>query len=581
MRKVWALLLLFLATTLIARSGMQAQGPAPATRPKLVVLLVIDQMRTDYLEDPRVPWHGGFRRLLTEGAWFEHGEYPYMNTVTCAGHTTIGTGAYPRTHGMTLNGWWDRTRRVSVTCNDDPDSPVLPYREARPPAPAPTTTKTPPEADPDAQPKPPAPAPAPAPKTGTSAKMMLAPTLADELRAQRPGARVVTMSLKARSAIGLAGHGGTSVTWIDDTAAAFSTSRAYAPALVPEMAEFLKRDPYTADVGKTWTLRDPANTYRYADATLGARPSTSRTGLFPHRVAGTTKGPDAQFFALWQTSPHSDAYLGRMAAAMVDAYRLGQREGIDFLGVSLSALDLVGHGFGPESREVEDMVRRLDDTVGALFDHLDQKVGRGNWVLGFSSDHGVAPTAITSGGGRITTEDVRERIEEALVTRYGPRKEGDKDTNYVASVTFNYVYFAQGVYDRLKADSAALTEVEKAILSVPGMTRVLRSDRLSDTSSDRDVRSAALSWAPGRSGDLILIGKPYWYFGPRGDASGTTHGTSNLYDRRVPVVLLGAGIKAGKYSQTASPADLAPTVAQIIGVKLPKAEGRVLKEALR
>ena len=598
MRRTWAVFPLFVATALVARSAIEAQETGPATRPKLVVLLVIDQMRTDYLENPRVPWRAGFRRLLSEGAWFEHGEYPYMNTVTCAGHTTIGTGTYPRTHGMTLNGWWDRTRRASVTCNDDPDSPVLPYREARPPAPG---AKTAPEAstatndsgdapNPPAQPSPtapstpgakPAPPPPPAPKTGTSAKMMLAPTLADELRAQLPGARVVTMSLKARSAIGLAGHAGTSVTWIDDTAAAFSTSRAFAPALVPEMAEFLKRDPYTADVGKTWTLRDPANTYRYADATLGARPSTSRTGLFPHRVAGTTKGPDAQFFTLWQTSPHSDAYLVRMAKAMVDAYGLGQRQGTDFLGVSLSALDLVGHGFGPESREVEDMVRRLDDTVGALFDHLDEKVGRGNWVLGFSSDHGVAPTAITSGGGRITTEDVRERIEETLINRWGPRKDVEKEGNYVASVTFNYVYLGVGVFDRLKTDAAAYAEVEKAALSVPGMVRVLRSDRLSETSSDRDVKSAALSWAPGRSGDLILVGKPNWYFGPRGDGAGTTHGTANLYDRRVPVILLGPAIKPGKYSQAASPADLAPTLAQIIGVKMPKAEGRVLKEAIK
>src|SRR5688572_8565434 len=431
MRRVWALFLLLFATILVNRSGTQAQGPGAATRPTLVVLLVIDQMRTDYLEDPRVPWRGGFHRLLSEGAWFEHGAYPYMNTVTCAGHTTIGTGAYPHTHGMTLNGWWDRSRRASVTCNDDVESPLLVYgREVKPGA----EPKPAPEPKPGTEPK-----PAPEPKTGTSAKNMLVPTLADELRAQQPGARVVTMSLKARSAIGLAGHGGTAVTWIDDTAAAFVTSRAYAPALVPEMAEFFKRDPYVADVGKTWALRDPANTYRYADASLGSRPTGGRTGLFPHRVAGL-KGPDAQFFTNWQTSPHSDAYLGRMAAAMVDAFRLGQSDRIDVLGVSLSALDLVGHGFGPESREVEDMLRRLDDTVGALLDHLDRKVGRGNWVLGFSSDHGVAPIALTSGGGRITTEDVRDRIEETLITRWGPRKEGDKEGNYVASVTFNYVY---------------------------------------------------------------------------------------------------------------------------------------------
>lgn len=536
-----------LAIALIAMAGglhLGAQDRSGQTSPTLAVILVIDQMRADYLQNPRVPWRAGFRRLLNEGAVFEHGEYPYMNTVTCPGHTTIGTGTYPRTHGMTLNGWYDRAKRISVTCNDDPESPVLSYGAET--------------------------------KAGTSARSMLAPTLADELRAQQRDARVVTVSLKARSAIGLAGHGGTSVTWVDDAAGAFATSKFYAPALLPEMTEFLKKDPIAADDGKSWTLRDPENTYRYPDASVGGRPSTGRTGLFPHRVQGT-KGADAQFFSLWQASPYSDAYLVRMASAMIDAYKLGQRNQLDFLGVSLSALDLVGHGMGPESREVEDLVRRLDDTTGALFDALDRKVGKGNWVLGFSSDHGVAPIPVTSGGGRIITDDVRERIEEVLRTRYGMLKEG----TYVASVTFNYVYLAPGVFDRLKNDPATYAAMEKAVLGVPGMTRILRSDRLSDSSNDREVRSAALSWVKDRSGDLVLIGRPNWYFSPRGDGSGTTHGTHHLYDRHVPVMLLGAGIRPGRYSQSASPADIAPTLAQLINVKMPKAEGRVLKEALR
>jgi predicted AlkP superfamily pyrophosphatase or phosphodiesterase len=244
--------------------------------------------------------------------------------------------------------------------------------------------------------------------------------------------------------------------------------------------------------------------------------------------------------------------------------------------VSLSALDLVGHAYGPESREVEDMLRRLDDTIGSLMEQLDAKVGRGKWVLGFSSDHGVAPVPETAGGGRIVTDDIRDRIEETLTTRWGPRADG-----YVAAVPFNYVYLAPGVFDRLKGDAAAYTDLEKAIVAVPGMVRVLRVDRLSDTSADREVRAAALSYVPDRSGDLVLIGKPYWFFAARGDSAGTTHGTSHPYDRQVPLILLGAGIKPGHYAQSASPADIAPTLAQEIGVKLPKAEGRVLKEALK
>ena len=157
-----------------------------------------------------------------------------------------------------------------------------------------------------------------------------------------------------------------------------------------------------------------------------------------------------------------------MAGAMIDSFRLGQREATDFLGVSFSALDLVGHSYGPESREVEDLLRRLDDTLGTLIGTLDQKVGPGKWVLGFSSDHGVGPIPVTVGGGRIITEDIRDRIEETLITQYGPRVE--KEGPYVAWVTFNYVYLAPGVFDRLRGDPAAYREVEHAMLGLPGVS---------------------------------------------------------------------------------------------------------------
>jgi predicted AlkP superfamily pyrophosphatase or phosphodiesterase len=543
MRRALATFLLLAAV--IVQPSIDAQRAPQVRPPKLAVILVVDQMRADYLEISRTLWRGGLRRLLTDGAVFEHGEYPYMNTVTCAGHATIGTGTFPHTNGMTMNAWYDRARRASVSCTDDADSPLVSYgREGR---------------------------------LGTSGKLLLAPTLADELRAQHPDARVVTLALKARSAIGLAGHGGTAVSWIDDGAGSFVTAKAFAAAPVPAVADFLKRDPIDADGTKTWTLRDAPSTYRYPDSSVGARPPAGRTNFFPHKV-GTLKGPDAQFFTLWQTSPYSDAYLGRMAVAMVDAFSLGQHEGTDFLGVSFSALDLVGHAYGPESREIEDMLRRLDDTLGTLMAAFDTKVGKDNWVMAFSADHGVAPVPAAAGGGRIVTDDVRDRIEETLTNRWGARSDG---TGYVASVTFNYVYLSPGVFERLKQDAAAYAALEKAIVDVPGMTRVLRVDRLSATSSDREVKAAALSYVPERSGDLVLVGKPFWFFAGRGDTSGTTHGTSHPYDRQVPVVMLGAGVKAGRYPQPASPADLAPTLAKIIGVNMTKAEGRVLKESLK
>jgi predicted AlkP superfamily pyrophosphatase or phosphodiesterase len=302
-------------------------------------------------------------------------------------------------------------------------------------------------------------------------------------------------------------------------------------------------------------------------------------GALPASHRRRAKGTEAPFFTLWQASPYSDAYLERMAESLISSFRLGQGETTDFLGVSFSALDLVGHAFGPESREIEDHLRRLDDTLGAFIAALDQKVGRGAGCSGSAAIMASHPSRSPPAAARITTDDVRDRIEETLITRYGARTE--KEGNYVSSVTFDYVYLAPGVFDRLKGDAQTFAEMEKAVLGVPGMERLLRSDRLSDTSSDRTVRAAALSQVASRSGDIILVGKPYWYFSPRGDGSGTTHGTAHPYDRRVPLILLGHGIKPGHHTTAASPADIAPTLAQVIGVQLPKAEGRVLKEALK
>jgi predicted AlkP superfamily pyrophosphatase or phosphodiesterase len=518
--------------------------PGAQSPPKLLVIVVVDQMRADYLQTFAHHWRGGFRTLVDEGAVFERAAYPYMNTVTCAGHATISTGTQPRTHGMVLNGWWHRDARALQACMDDTEARHISYG---PPA-----------------------------ESGSSPKRLLVPTLADELRMQKTGARVASISLKPRSAIGLAGHGGNVVTWFDETAHTFVTSRAFAASRVPAMQAFIKSDPFEKEAGRTWSLRENADTYRFPDANLGVRPPAGWTGLFPHRVAGR-KGADAQFATLWQSSPLSDAYLARMAAALTRSLALGQRDTTDFLGVSFSALDLVGHRFGPESREVEDLLAHLDTTLGTLIAQLDAQVGRSNYVLAFTSDHGVAAVPTPGVSGRIPTDDVRERIEEALTKQFGARAKG----TYVEAMVFNYVYFSDETFKRLLATPAAYRAVEETMLGIPGIARVLRGDQLSDSSRDETIRAAALSYMPGRSGDLVIIPKEDWFLAGRSDTSATTHGSGQAYDREIPLILFGAHIKPGRIADPATPADIAPTLAHLAGVKMPKAEGRVLKEALR
>jgi type I phosphodiesterase/nucleotide pyrophosphatase len=518
--------------------------------PRLLVILMIDQMRADYVNVFQRHWRAGLRTLVSDGAVFERAEYPYLHTVTCAGHATVATGALPRTHGIVGNEWWDRDTRTLVDCMGD-DRPVsAPVSYGRPS------------------------------RGGSSPRRLLVPTLGDELRMQRPGAHVVSLSLKPDSAIALAGHGGDIVTWFDGEVGAFVTSRAFADAPNRVLADFIARDPFEKDLTKTWTLLLPPDAYLNPDATLGQRPPLGRDGLFPHEMSGATALPptvrETRSYVFWRQSPFSDQYLERMADAMVDGLALGRDETPDVLAIGFSALDIVGHAFGPESREVEDVLVNLDRTLGDLIAALDRRVGRDRYVLALTADHGVAPTPQPATGGRIIREDVEERVEETLQAHWGRSEAGD----YVDSIQASFLYFAPGVFARLRADRPVWQAVQSRLTTVPGIARVVSSADLSGSSSDPVVRAAALSYMPGRSGDVALIPERNWFIVPRGTTNATTHGGWQDHDKRVPLILLGGAIKAGHYSQNASPADIAPTLASLAGVSLPRAEGRVLREAL-
>jgi len=263
--------------------------------------------------------------------------------------------------------------------------------------------------------------------------------------------------------------------------------------------------------------------------------------------------------------------LTPLAESLVDSLALGQRDTTDFLGISFSALDRVGHSFGPQSREVEDLLRQLDVTVGQVIAHLDAKVGRANYMLAFSADHGVAPIGIAPKGGRIANEDVGERIEETLTAHFGALEEG----SYVETSSFTDVFLAPGVIDGLTGAPSVMVALQQALKAIPGIERVLRADQLSDRSSDPVVRSAALSYRLGRSGDLVLVPRKYWYFGGR-TGGGTTHGTLHEYDQHVPLIILGGGVRHRRDRSAATPADVAPTLATFAGVRLEKAEGKNL-----
>jgi predicted AlkP superfamily pyrophosphatase or phosphodiesterase len=520
-----------------------ATSASPAKRPKLFVLISVDQMRADYVERYGQHWTAGLRRLVDRGARFSQAAYPYMNTVTCVGHTTIGTGVLPRTHGMVLNEWWDRETGKGVTCTADATVRNIGHAGAA--------------------------------SGGDSGRRMLTPTFADELRAQSGiPPKVVSLSHKARSAIGMAGHGGTAVVWFS-TDGGWTTSTAFTRAELPWLQRFSTEQPVEADFGKTWTKLMPESQYLFADDGLREK-SPFWTPVFPHPIQVAADLPVRRLREIWLDTPFADQALGRLAESALDEFKLGSGPGTDLLAVSFSVLDHVGHDFGPASHEVQDVLADLDRTIGRLLSAIDRRVGADNTVVALTGDHGVSPipeqmTELGLDAGRINLKDLAERLNAVLVPFLG-------EGQHLAAVYYTDIYFRPGVYEKLMAMPEAMRAALDAVAATPGVERVFRSDeiRTGQLSGDPLARSVGLGYVPSRSGDLLTVPKTYWIT----SSSTATHGTLNQYDTRVPVILAGPGIRAGEYLQPASPADIAPTFAWFAGITLPRAEGRVLREAL-
>jgi predicted AlkP superfamily pyrophosphatase or phosphodiesterase len=532
----------------------KASAPAtPSARPKLVVLIVVDQMRGDYVDKFRGQWTGGLKRLVQEGAWFRNAAYPYAATETCVGHATISTGAFPATHGMIANAWWDRESQKLVTCTSDPAVKNSAYAGG-------------------------------ATRGGDSAWRMRVPAFSDELRFQSGGAaRVVTFSLKARAAITMGGHKADAVTWFDN--GSWTTSTPYGS--MPFIEDFVKAHAMKREYAQTWDLSLPSSAYFYGEKATGAVAPDGWELTFPHALRGKagSNEPDEMFYEQWATSPFADTYLTKLAENAVDQLGLGKSGGTDFLGVSYSSVDYVGHAFGPHSWEIQDILVRLDRDLGELFLHLDAKVGRGNYVVALSADHGVAPAPEDSqkaglDAGVLHVPEVQQKIEKALEPFNFPKPA-------VARIASSDVYFSAGIYDRLKTDPRALKAVLDAIRSVEGVADVYRAEEVVDRPATQSpIRTAeAASYFSGRSGDLLIVPKSYWLVSsspankPRD--YGTGHGTPYNYDQHVPVLLMGWGIGHGEYLRPITPADIAPTLASLCGITLATRDGHVLAEALR
>jgi predicted AlkP superfamily pyrophosphatase or phosphodiesterase len=532
---------------LVAAIAPNAQAPRPvapaaAIKPKLVVLISVDQMRGDYIDRFRHQWSKGLHRLVTDGAWFRQADYPYYTTVTCAGHASIGTGTVPAVHGMVANSWATQNNSRIVSCTDDESQKLISYG-------------------------------APVSGVAHSAANLMSPTLADEMRTQSwPAPRVIGISLKARSAINLSGHRPDAVIWLDERDGGWVTSTAFAKATAPFFADYLAKHPMSEQLGRTWDRAMPKERYLFEYSREFRRRTPHVTTEFPHITKGRGEEVGGAITDAWEASPYSDAYLNGLAFSAIDALKLGRGAGTDFLGISFSALDLTGHSYGPGSHEVQDVLIGLDAQLGLLLDKLDRDLGAGNYVIALSSDHGVSPIperlkADGFDAGRIDTVALGRAIDAVLAREVGPGA-------YRTRVLNSDIYFNDGVYLKLTQNPVAMEAVLATIRKADGVSQVIRKEELAATNPL--TRQSFLSHYEGRSGEIKIVGRAYWIT----STSTTTHGTGHRYDTRVPVILYGFGVKKGEYLGQAAPIDLAPTLALLTGVTLPDAMGRVLTEAL-
>ncbi len=532
-------------------SAVAAAGSAPIpeevqTRqdaPRLVVLLVVDQFRADYVQAYGHQWTQGLRRIFDRGAVFRRAAYPYAGSVTCPGHSTIGTGTLPFVHGMISNNWYDRSTRRTVLCSSDPQATAVPFGGGRG-------------------------------AERHSPISLMAPTFADELRRQaKRQPSIVSVALKPRSAIGLGGHGGpgTMVIWEEDNGT-WSTSDRFTKTPWPEVDAFVAAHPIANAYGKSWTKTLPEPSYLYTDDAAGENTPIPWGRTFPHVLESPAGRPDNLFVNAWERSPWSDEYIADLAINLIERLKLGTQPGTDMLAVSFSTLDGVGHEYGPRSHEVQDVLARLDVTIGRLLAAIEKAAGT-NYVLAMSADHGVAtvPEQLEGKGGRLASNAIRQAAEAAVTKILGAG-------THVATLVESHLSLAAGAYDRLKAKPGAVDSVKKAIAAVEGVGMVYSADELTSPAPTTDpmLRAWRLSYYPGRGGDFVI--SPRENFLAR--ASGTTHGTPYDYDVRVPVVLLGSRFRTGQFDQAASPVDIVPTLASLTGVTLTQTNGRVLSEAV-
>lgn len=532
---------------LVFSYSFSATAQQTLQRPKLVVGLVVDQMRWDYLYRyyDRYSPNGGFKRMLNQGFTCENTLIPYTPTYTGCGHSSIYTGSVPAINGIAGNYWWDREQMRSVYCTEDKTVNTVGSKSTQ---------------------------------GQMSPRNMLTTTICDELKiATNNKSKVIGISIKDRGGILPAGHNANAAYWYDNSVGNWITSDYYMTELPKWVNDF--NDQKLADkyYKQGWNLLYPASSYimstadekTYETKTLGGN-------KFPYDLSGYI-GKD---YSKVSYTPMGNSLTAEFTKAAVTAEQLGADNITDFLAVSFSTPDYIGHSYGPNSMEAEDGFLRLDMELGKLLDFLDTKVGKGQYTVFLSADHGVAhiPEYMKENkmpGGRIILNNVTKEMNRLLNEKYKISTIIVYDDNYQFGLN-------HPALDSAKIDEEEVTDwIITYFAKDSAVTNVFPLEELNEVPLPSVIRKMLNNgYYRKRSGDIQFLLKPNYF-----DAwsnTGTTHGLWNPYDSHIPLLWYGWGIKKGKTNRETYMTDIAPTLAALLKIQMPNGcVGTVIEEILK
>lgn len=543
--------ILFLFVFLASVSHSYAQNKA-IPRPKLVVGIVVDQMRWDYLYRYYDRYSdGGFKRLMSEGFNCQNTMINYLPSFTGPGHACVYTGSVPSIHGIAANDWLDNVTGKYMYCaQDDAVRPMGGSARAG----------------------------------KMSPRNLQATTITDELKlATNNRSKVFGIAVKDRGSILPAGHMANGAFWFDDSTGNFISSSFYGNSLPSWVSRFNDQRYADSFFAKGWSLLYPLNSYTQSlsdnNRYEGAFPGQSNP-VFPHSVQGFSRNKYGYYGLRYL--PAGNTMVFNLAKTCIDAEKLGHSSDPDFLAISFSSPDYAGHRFAPNSVEMEDMYLRFDLELADFLKHLDRSVGKGNYTLFLTADHGAAHNPMflqdmkMHAGSDEDTATLR-KLNQHLKTRFP--KLGDS----LITVFTNYqVYLNEAAITRLRIDRAQVkTAIIDWLAKRPGIAYVVDMENIDKAALPEPIRTMAINgYNKKRSGIIQIISEPGWFGGAHG-VTGTTHGSWNPYDTHIPLLWYGWGIAKGETHRTVHMTDIAPTLAALLRIQMPSGSiGKVITPVL-